>query len=106
MGLAFSSTAFTAPATMLTTPRAVHVQMVSTVGDDAKSEFCFGLPGAIAPAGEFDPANLLEGTSKEEVYRWREEKERGVQRKGLENGRLVALAVRVQIRRMDRVHGV
>lgn len=70
--LAFSSTAFTAPATMLTTPRAVHVQMVSTVGDDAKSEFCFGLPGAIAPAGEFDPANLLEGTSKEEVYRWRE----------------------------------
>merc|ERR1711920_900420 len=70
--LAFSSTAFTAPATMLTTPRAVNVQMVSTVGDDAKSEFCFGLPGAIAPAGEFDPANLLEGTSKEEVYRWRE----------------------------------
>jgi len=38
----------------------------------AKTEFCYGLPGAIAPAGEFDPANLLEGTSKEEVYRWRE----------------------------------
>merc|ERR1711988_1136764 len=37
-----------------------------------KPEFCFGLPGAIAPAGEFDPANLLEGTSKAEVYRWRE----------------------------------
>merc|ERR1711972_395734 len=55
-----------------TIPRAVNVQMVTTVGDDAKSEFCFGLPGAIAPAGEFDPANLLEGTSKEEVYRWRE----------------------------------
>merc|ERR1719502_28979 len=35
-------------------------------------EFCFGLPGAIQPAGKFDPANLLEGTSKEEVYRWRE----------------------------------
>merc|ERR1712187_57762 len=71
--LAFSSTAFTAPANMLPTiPRAVNVQMVATVGDDAKSEFCFGLPGAIAPAGEFDPANLLEGTSKEEVYRWRE----------------------------------
>jgi len=31
-----------------------------------------GLPGNIAPAGNFDPANLLEGTSKEEVYRWRE----------------------------------
>merc|ERR1711939_364507 len=37
-----------------------------------KAEFCYGLPGAIAPAGEFDPANLLEGTSKEEVMRWRE----------------------------------
>merc|ERR1719392_500807 len=38
----------------------------------AKSEFCFGLPGAIAPAGEFDPANFLADASKEEVYRWRE----------------------------------
>merc|ERR1719217_963985 len=38
----------------------------------AKSEFCYGLPGAIAPAGQFDPANLLEGVSKEEVMRWRE----------------------------------
>ena len=38
----------------------------------SSSEFCFGLPGAIAPAGEFDPANLLAGTSKAEVYRWRE----------------------------------
>ena len=31
-----------------------------------------GLPGAIAPAGEFDPANLLDGAPKEEVMRWRE----------------------------------
>jgi hypothetical protein len=35
-------------------------------------EFCYGLPGAIAPAGQFDPANLLEGTSEAEVRRWRE----------------------------------
>ena len=35
-------------------------------------DFCYGLPGNIAPAGNFDPANLLEGTPKEEVYRWRE----------------------------------
>lgn len=28
--------------------------------------------GNIAPAGNFDPANLLDGTSEEEVYRWRE----------------------------------
>ena len=31
-----------------------------------------GLPGAIAPAGQFDPANFLEGASKDEVYRLRE----------------------------------
>merc|ERR1719231_241793 len=37
-----------------------------------KAEFCYGLPGNIAPAGDFDPANLLDGVSKEEVYRWRE----------------------------------
>ena len=37
-----------------------------------RDSFCYGLPGNIAPAGNFDPANLLEGTPKEEVYRWRE----------------------------------
>jgi hypothetical protein len=36
------------------------------------NEFCFGLPGNIAPAGNFDPLNLLEGVSKEEVFRRRE----------------------------------
>mmetsp|Transcript_32777 Transcript_32777/g.79608 ORF Transcript_32777/g.79608 Transcript_32777/m.79608 type:complete len:225 (-) Transcript_32777:255-929(-) len=38
----------------------------------SNSDFCYGLPGAIKPAGEFDPANMLQGTSKAEVYRWRE----------------------------------
>jgi len=38
----------------------------------ATTEFCYGLPGNIAPAGNFDPANLLEGLSKSEVYRLRE----------------------------------
>merc|ERR1719198_1950616 len=55
--------------------RAPAPKAVATLGRGAvkgKSEFCYGLPGAIAPAGEFDPANLLEGASKEEVYRWRE----------------------------------
>ena len=37
-----------------------------------EEEFCFGLPGVIDPSGPFDPANLLEGKSKEEVYRYRE----------------------------------
>jgi len=35
-------------------------------------EFCFGLPGNIAPAGNWDPLNLLEGVSKDEVMRRRE----------------------------------
>merc|ERR1711920_960371 len=38
----------------------------------ATAEFCYGLPGNIAPAGDFDPANLLEGASKGQVYRYRE----------------------------------
>merc|ERR1719282_7113 len=38
----------------------------------AATEFCYGLPGNIAPAGNWDPANLLDGVSKGEVYRWRE----------------------------------
>merc|ERR1719231_863981 len=44
----------------------------ATVAAKGKAEFCYGLPGAIAPAGDFDPANLLDGTPKEEVMRWRE----------------------------------
>jgi len=36
------------------------------------TDFCYGLPGNIAPAGNWDPANLLDGASKGEVYRWRE----------------------------------
>jgi len=38
------------------------------------NDFCYGLPGNIAPAGNFDPANLLglEAATKEQVYRWRE----------------------------------
>merc|ERR1711998_57165 len=42
-------------------------------------EFCYGLPGALAPVGDFDPLNLLNGgpwgtepVPKHEVYRWRE----------------------------------
>jgi hypothetical protein len=50
------------------TPRAGNVKAVIA----AKREFCYGLPGAIAPAGQFDPANFLEGASKDEVYRLRE----------------------------------
>ena len=33
----------------------------------ASSEFAYGLPGNIAPAGNWDPANLLDGATKSEV---------------------------------------
>jgi len=37
-----------------------------------KNEFCYGLPGNIAPAGNWDPLNLLEGLDELEVLRRRE----------------------------------
>jgi hypothetical protein len=42
------------------------------------TEFCYGLPGAIAPFGEFDPLDMLDSAErssedpKGEVMRWRE----------------------------------
>merc|ERR1719324_1713981 len=65
---AFAPAGLPAAAAMRTTP----ATMVALPTKNVKAEFCYGLPGAIAPAGEFDPANLLEGASKAEVYRWRE----------------------------------
>jgi hypothetical protein len=38
--------------------------------DDDK--FCYGLPGNIAPLGDFDPLNILKGRSKDDVMRSRE----------------------------------
>ncbi len=34
--------------------------------------FCYGLPGNIAPAGDFDPAGLLTDRTEDEVRRYRE----------------------------------
>jgi len=52
----------------------VTVKMVASpvVKDSESTEFCYGLPGNIAPAGNFDPANLLADRTKGEVYRYRE----------------------------------
>merc|ERR1719412_1068275 len=36
------------------------------------NSFCYGLPGAMLPIGEWDPAGLSSGKSKEEVYKLRE----------------------------------
>jgi len=38
----------------------------------AKPAFAYGLPGSVAPIADFDPLNLLEGKSKEQVLTWRE----------------------------------
>jgi hypothetical protein len=55
-------------------PRAAPKMQLGARAKKSKNadEFCFGLPGNIAPAGTFDPLNLLEGVSKEEVFRRRE----------------------------------
>merc|ERR1719407_11158 len=37
-----------------------------------QGEFCYGLPGNIVPVENFDPFNLLEGKTFEQVRTWRE----------------------------------
>jgi len=44
----------------------------ATAALKAKAEFCYGLPGAIAPAGDFDPAGFTADLSEAEVMRYRE----------------------------------
>merc|ERR1719201_2985638 len=46
--------------------------VATTPSTKASTEFCYGLRGNIEPAGNFDPAQLLEGRSANEVYRFRE----------------------------------
>ena len=41
----------------------------ANVKAQASSEFAYGLPGNIAPAGDFDPAGFLQGKSELEVMR-------------------------------------
>jgi len=57
---------YTAPASRVGSPN-----MVATTGK-AKAEFCYGLPGAIAPAGEFDPLGFSESVDQLEMNRLRE----------------------------------
>jgi hypothetical protein len=39
---------------------------------DKQGEFCYGLPGALPPVGNFDPFNLLDGKTFDQVRTWRE----------------------------------
>merc|ERR1719221_1687606 len=68
--LAIAPTAFNAGPKV--PKRSSTIKAAASVDTKADSEFCYGLPGVVSPTGEFDPANLLDGTSKEEVMRWRE----------------------------------
>merc|ERR1740127_168424 len=50
--------------------RVGYSKMVATTG--AKTDFCYGLPGAIAPAGEFDPLGFSANVDELEMKRLRE----------------------------------
>jgi hypothetical protein len=38
----------------------------------APSEFAYGIAGSLAPVGDFDPFNFLDGKTKDQVLAWRE----------------------------------
>merc|ERR1719221_1712895 len=68
--LAIAPTAFNAGPKV--PKRSSTIKAAASVDTKADSEFCYGLPGVVSPTGEFDPANMLGGTPKEQVYRYRE----------------------------------
>ena len=43
-----------------------------TTAPKAPPAFCYGLPGNLGPAGDFDPANFLKNKEELEVFRYRE----------------------------------
>merc|ERR1719389_1352110 len=43
-----------------------------TTAPKAPPAFCYGLPGNLGPAGDFDPANFLKNKQELEVFRYRE----------------------------------
>ena len=96
--LTSSAAAFTAPATMARAPVALNEGKLDEVPEASTSSrsstgaasfdpaFCGGLPGALAPMGQWDPAGFTEGdVSPNEVRRYREAE--------LQHGRVAMLAV-------------
>ena len=51
---------------MAVAPRA-SISMQEASPAPKVAEFCYGLPGSIAPVAEFDPFNFLEGKTKDQV---------------------------------------
>ncbi|KAJ1458928.1 fucoxanthin chlorophyll a/c protein, LI818 clade [Pelagophyceae sp. CCMP2097] len=83
--LASSAAAFVAPAPAAcsTAARAAPVSDLNGWVADP-SAFCFGLPGTLAPVGDFDPLGLTEGRSLEAIKKFREAE--------LQHGRVAMLA--------------
>jgi len=79
LSLAMAPQSF-APSVPLVTPRSMHISMVAESPDLTEKvptpfgsdEFCYGLPGAIAPVGPFDPLGFTKDADVLEVNRLRE----------------------------------
>merc|ERR1740138_1072874 len=56
----------------LNAPLPSRVSQTKMVATTSKGEFCYGLPGAIAPAGEFDPLGFSSDVDELEMMRLRE----------------------------------
>merc|ERR1712224_555221 len=69
LSLTSSALSFAAPTAL---GRAPSVEMVATSPTTAKKEFCYGLPGAIAPVGQFDPLGFSANVDELEMNRLRE----------------------------------
>lgn len=80
-----SPLAFAAPVITMRAQRSTPISMQGQVGfqdpiEEEKraataakaGEFCYGLPGALPPVGNFDPFNFLDGKTFEQVRTWRE----------------------------------
>lgn len=67
------------------TGKFVKPKSVPVASDFADPDFCYGLPGRLSPAGNFDPAGFTAGKDKNTVYRYREAE--------LSHGRIAMLSV-------------
>merc|ERR1719183_2549858 len=85
LSLASASLSFTGSMAPLRAPTRAFVAMQDQIGFQdpvalekeaevagKKGEFCYGLPGSFAPFENFDPWNLLDGKTYEQVRTWRE----------------------------------
>jgi len=68
---AFSPSASTLSSSKLLASKANDLPTINGWTPD-ESKFCAGLPGALAPVGEFDPLGLSDGLSINELKRYRE----------------------------------